>query len=186
MLLNNQLKILEEFLRDFDIKLTGSFIAKKRGLNQKTVANYLNKLEKETILKSKTEGKNKLYSLSLDNKEIIKHFIIAVEHLRTINFYKKHILIKEIAEKIQNHIKGIAVIFGSYVKNTQKRDSDLDILIIGKCNEKEINNISKTYKVEINLKVYPKLEKDILTKEVIKNHIIINNVEQFTGEILNG
>ena len=186
MLLNNQILIFEEFLRDFNAELTGSFIAKKKKLNQKTVSNYLNKLETETILKSKTQGKNKLYSLNLNNKEIIKNFIISAEHLRTINFYKKHLLIKEIAEKIKNHIKGTAIIFGSYVKNTQKKDSDLDLLIIGKCNEKEINNLSKTYKLEISLKIYPKLEKDILTKEVIKNHIIIKNTEQFIEEVLNG
>ena len=35
MLLINQLKIIEEFLRDLDSKLTGSFIAKKKKLNQK-------------------------------------------------------------------------------------------------------------------------------------------------------
>ena len=186
MLLNNQILIFEEFLRDFNSRLTGSFIAKKKNLNQKTVSNYLNKLEKEHILKSKIQGKNKLYFLNLDNKEIIKNFIIAVEHLRTINFYKKNILIKEITGKIQPNIKGIAVIFGSYAKNTQKKDSDLDILLIGKCNEKEINKISKIYKIEINLKIYPRLEQDILTKEVIKDHIIIRNVEQFIGEILNG
>lgn len=186
MLLTNQIRIFEEFLKDFNTKLTGSFIAKKKNLNQKTTSNYLNKLEKENILKSEIQGKNKLYSLNLNNNEIVKNFIISVEHLRTINFYKKNILIKEIAKKIQSHIKGIAVIFGSYTKNVQKQDSDLDILVIGKCNEKEINKISKIYKIEINLKIYPKLEQDILTKEAIKNHIIIKNTEQFIGDILNG
>jgi len=186
MLLNNQIQVFEEFLRDFNSELTGSFIAKKRNLNQKTVANYLNKLEKETILKSRTQGKNKLYFLNVDNKEILKNFIISVEHLRTINFYEKNILIKEISEKIQPFIKGTSVIFGSYAKNTNKPDSDLDILIIGKCIEKEISKISKIFKVEISLKIYPKLEQDILTKEVIKNHIIIKNTEQFIEDILNG
>src|SRR3989338_7251801 len=126
MLLNHQIKIFEEFLRDFNSELTGSFIAKKKGLNQKTVSNYLNRLEKEAILKSKTQGKNKLYSLNLNNKETVKNFIIAAEHIRTVNFYKRNILIKEIAEKMQNLIMGTAVIFGSYAKITQKQDSDLD------------------------------------------------------------
>jgi len=186
MLLNNQICVFEEFLSDFNAKLTGSFIAKKKNLNQKTVSNYLNKLEKEHILKSKTQGKNKLYALNLDNKEIAANFIIAVEHLRTVNFYKKNILIKEIAEKLKLHINGMAIIFGSYAKNTQKKDSDLDILVIGKCDEKEINKLSNIYKIEVNLKIYSKLEWDFLTKEVIKNHIIIKNAEQFIGEISDG
>ena len=186
MLLDNQIQVFEEFLRDFNIQLTGSFIAKKKNLNQKTVSNYLNKLEGEHILKSKTQGKNKLYFLNLKNKEIVKNYILAVEHLRTINFYKKNILIKEVAEKISPYIKGIAVIFGSYAINTQKQDSDLDIFIIGRCNETEIEKISKTYKIEISLKVYSKLKQDILTTEVVKNHIIIKNAEQFIGDVMNG
>ncbi len=184
MLLINQLKIIEEFLRDLDSKLTGSFIAKKKKLNQKTVANYLNKLEKENILESRTQGKNKLYYFNLQNKEIVKNFIMAVEHLRTINFYQKNILTKEISEKIIPYIKGVAIIFGSYAKNTQKKDSDIDIMVIGKCNEKEIDKISKMYGKEINLKIYPRLIKDILTTEVIKNHIIIKNTEKFIEGIL--
>ena len=186
MLLNNQVKVFEEFLRDFKAELTGSFIAKKKKLNQKTTANFLNKLEREAILKSKKQGKNRLYSLNLENREIVKNFIIAVEHLRAINFYKNNLLIKEISEKIQDQIKGIAIIFGSYAKGIQKQDSDLDILIIGKCNEKEINKTSRTYKIEISLKIYTTLKYDILTKEVIKDHIIIENAEQFIWEILNG
>ena len=186
MLLTNKIKVFEEFLRNFELKLTGSFIAKEKKLNQKTTSSYLNELEKEGILKSETQGKNKLYFLNIENKEILKNFIISTEHTRTICFYKKNILIKEIIEKIQPFIKGIAIIFGSYAKNCQKQDSDLDILIIGKCNEKEINKISKIYRKEISLKIYPKLEQDILTKEAIKNHIIIKNTEQLIGELING
>jgi len=178
--------IFEDFLGDYTAQLTGSFIAKKKKLNQKTVSNYLNKLEKEHILKSKTQGKNKLYSLNLNNKEIVKNFIIVVEHIRTINFYKKHLLIKEIAEKINPLIKGTAVLFGSYAKGTEKDNSDIDILILGKCNEDEINKMSNVFNKEISLKIYPKFKKDILTKEVIKNHIIIKNTEQIIEEILNG
>ncbi|MFH1590685.1 MAG: nucleotidyltransferase domain-containing protein [archaeon] len=186
MLLKYQIQVFEEFLGDYSRRLTGSFIAEKKGMNQKTTSTYLNKLEKEHILKSKTEGKNKLYFLNLDNKEIVKNFIIAIEHLRTIELFKKNILIKEISEKIQPLIRGITLIFGSYAKDTQKKDSDLDILIIGKCNEKEIDDISQIYNIQINVKIYPRLKKDILTKEAIKNHIIVKNSEQLVEAIING
>lgn len=186
MILNDRIGILEEFLRDFKTGLTGSYIANKKNMNQKTVANYLNRLEQEHILKSKIQGKNKLYFLNFDNMEIIKHFILAIEHLRTIKFYKKNILIKEVSEKIQPFIEGCAVIFGSYAKGTEKRGSDIDILIIGKCNEKEIDNISDMYRIEINLKIYPIMKKDLLTKEVIKNHVIIKNTERFIEGIIDG
>jgi len=185
MILTINSRIFEEFLGDYSALLTGSFIAKKKKLNQKTTANYLSKLETEHILKSKTQGKNKLYFLNLDNKEIVKNYILAVEHIITLEFYKKNLVIKEISEKINEHINGSAVIFGSYAKGMQKKDSDLDILIIGECNEKEIEKIGKTYNLEINLKIYSKFEKDILTKEAMKNHIFIKNSELIIQERLN-
>ncbi|PIN93988.1 hypothetical protein COU54_00745 [Candidatus Pacearchaeota archaeon CG10_big_fil_rev_8_21_14_0_10_31_24] len=186
MILNINTWIFEEFLGDYSVLLTGSIIAKKKNLNQKTTANYLYALEKEGIIKSKTQGKNKNYFLNLDNKEIVKNYILAVEHIRTLDFYKKNLIIKEISEKINEHMTGSVIIFGSYAKGIQKKDSDLDILVIGKCNEKEIEKIGKTYNIEINLKIYPKLEKDILIKEAVKNHIFIKNPEIIIGELLNG
>ena len=184
MLLKYLIKVVEEFLRDYSVRLTGSFIAKKKRLNQKTVANYLNELEKEQILKSEIEGRNKYYYLNFDDREIIKNFILAIEHLRTIDFYKKNILIKEIVEKVLPHIKGIALIFGSYAKNLQKQDSDLDILVIGKADEREISKISEMYNKEISLKVYSRLKKDTLTREALKDHIIIKNPEQLIENLI--
>ena len=37
--------------------------------------------------------------------------------------------------KIFHYVKGIVIIFGSYAKGIQKKSSDLDIMIIGKCDE---------------------------------------------------
>ena len=186
MLLDNmRMKVFEWFLEDYDIRLTGSQIAKEKMLNQKSVSNVLIEYEKENILKSVTQGRNKLYYLNFDNKEIVKNFILSVENLRTIEFLKKNTLVKEISSKIYKFIKGSAVIFGSYAKNTQKKDSDVDLLIIGKVNEKEIDKISEIYKIDINLKVYPNINKiDTLIKEVIKNHIIIKDGETFILNIL--
>jgi len=186
MLLNSQTKIFEEFLIDFENGLTGSYIAKKKKLNQKTVANYLNSLEKEGILKSKIQGKNKLYYLNLENKEILVNFMVAIEHFRTINFYEDNLVVKEIFEKIDSFIEGVVILFGSYAKGLQKKSSDLDILVIGGCNEKKIYEISKIYKIDINLKIYPKIEKDILFEEVLKNHIVLKNAEGFIEGVFYG
>ncbi len=190
MLLNdygrNQIWVFEEFLGDYGAQLTGSSIARKKGLNQKSVSSCLKRLEKEHILKSRTEGKNKLYLLNLENREVVKNFIAAAEHLRAIRFYEKNPVVREIAEKISPHIKGMALVFGSYAKGNQKRDSDLDIMVIGKADEKEIDTVSKTYGVEISLKIYPEFRKDILTEEAIKNHIAIKNAEQLVEAMMDG
>ncbi len=184
MLLNVDVEIIEEFLKDYFVELTGSVISKKKNLPQKTVANHLLKLENEGILKSKILGRNKIYFLNFEDFEIVKNFILAVEHLRTIRFFKKEVLLKEIVERINKHIYGSAVIFGSYVTGNYDKSSDIDILIFGSADEKKIFGISKLFDVEINLKIYSKLEKDILIVEVLKNHIFIKNAEIFISEIL--
>lgn len=184
MLLNTiEEDILEPFVKDYRARLTGSQIAKKHKLNQKTVANYLNRLEGQHILKSATEGKNKLFRLNIED-EIIIHFISAIESQRTIRFYKKHPLIKEIMAK--SMINGIAIIFGSYAKGTQDQDSDLDLFIVGQANKKEIEKLGETYKIEINIKQYSQKDlkrslqtRDPLTEEIIKDHIIIKNNQEF-------
>jgi predicted nucleotidyltransferase len=184
MLLNIELLIVEELLKSFNTKLTGSYISKKNNLNQKTVSNHLTELENMHILKSETQGRNKLYGLNLDNEHLVKEFVLAIEHLKSLNFYKKNLLVKEVLGKIFHYVKGIVIIFGSYAKGIQKKSSDLDIMIIGKCDEDKVELVAETYNLEISLKIYPKFEKDLLMKEVVKNHIIIKNGELFVGEII--
>lgn len=187
MLLNNiELAILELFVLDYKIRLTGSTIAKSWKLNQKTVSNYLKRLERQNFLKSITEGKNKLYFLNLNDKQLIVNFISAIENARAIRFYQKHPLIKEITTKILPYIRGISLIFGSYAKGIEKEGSDLDIFIAGSADEAEVDKIANTYHLEINLKKYalPEFKKalkenDILVKEVIKNHILMQNAQEF-------
>ena len=99
-------------------------------------------------------------------------------------------MIKEIIEKINPFIEGIGIVFGSYAKDIAKKDSDLDIFVIGKYNKEKIKKVSKTYGIEISIKCYPlktfekNLANDILLKEILKNHIIFLNAEQFIKMVL--
>ncbi len=187
MLLNNiHIQIFEEFARDYTVKLTGSQIAKKKNLNQKTVANTLKKFESQKFLKSTTQGKNKLYSLNLDDTQLSVQFISILEHLRTMDFYKKQPFMKEIASKIVPVCEGIVVIFGSYAKGTQKKDSDLDLFVVGSYKPNELDKISKAYKIEINVKSYPGnvfkkalKKKDPFLEEIMQNHIILNDIQSY-------
>lgn len=185
MILNEQrMHIMEEFLKDYTAKHTGSSIAQKQGLNQKSVANVLLELEEFGILLSEESGKNKLYFLNLNDLELVASFLITVEYLRTLFFYKKYPLIKEVLTKVKPHCKGSIIIFGSYAKEREKKDSDLDLFVIGKADEKEIAKIQEAYAIEINVKQcslpdFKELFKtDSLLKEVMKNHVFIKNGEE--------
>ena len=66
MILNEQkVTIIEEFLKNYSLKITGSEIARIKNLNQKSTANTLLELEEQGFLVSETEGKSKYYSADI-------------------------------------------------------------------------------------------------------------------------
>lgn len=192
MLLNDlTLSVMEEFIRGYTSDFTGSQIAKKRGLNQKSVSNYLRRLEKEGFLISKIIGKNRHFLLNLEDPETIINFISAIEHFKTISFFKKNLLVKEVMGKIKSSCHGTMVIFGSYAKGTQKKDSDLDMFITGSYNQKKMSEVSEMYGLDISIKNYTDniftkalTKKDPLLAEIIKDHIIVSNVEDFVSKVI--
>jgi predicted nucleotidyltransferase len=192
MLLNeNHVVLLEEFLGDYKGSFTGSYIAREKSLNQKSVANALNKLEDEGFLKSKTVGKNKEFSLNLDNLESVKNLVVAAEHIRTANFLKKNPLVKEVLAKTRTAFDGMVIVFGSYAKGTQKKDSDLDVFVAGTYDRNKVSNISELYNLQISVKNYPVSafkralkNKDILLGEILKNHVIISGAEEFVNAVM--
>jgi len=192
MLLNElTLAALKGFMGDYTGSFTGSYIAKKMSLNQKSVANILNKLENEGLLKSKTAGKNKEFSLNLGNPEAVKNFIVAAEHLRTAEFLKTNPVVKEVLAKAKEAFAGIVVIFGSYAKGAQKKDSDLDVFVAGTYDRSKVSRVSELYNLQVSVKNYPPgafrsalRNKDVLLTEVIKNHVIISGAEEFVNALM--
>jgi len=180
MLLNeNTLAILEEFCSDYSKKTYGRQIASKQKVNQKTVSNILNRLEKEGILKYSTEGKNKYYSFNMLNSDV-KDVIKMVEIARKNKFISKHSKLKELFYSLEKRASGMLIIFGSYANYTHNKSSDLDVLVIGKISD--IRDLEEIYKVKINvIKSKPENinKQEIFVKEIIKNHIILKGVEEF-------
>jgi predicted nucleotidyltransferase len=184
MILNSQkVQMIECFVLNTDEKITASQIAKHNNFSQKSVYLFMEELEKEGILISKIQGKNKLYELNKVDKILILQFISTIEHLRTLFFYQKYPNIKIIIQKIIPHIDGIAVIFGSYAKGKQKDMSDIDLYIAGNYKQKKILDIVETFNIEINIKHQKKFNENTLTKEIKKNHIILKETEQFLLEV---
>lgn len=180
MILNiNKFRILSEFLGDYDKRIYGRDTAKKLRMNQKTVSNVLNELEKEHILKFAQEGKNKYYYLNRFynyTKEIIK----LIEIQRKINFLEKYKKIKELFSKLEEKTEGILIIFGSYANFNANEKSDLDVFVVGKI--KDVDDLEGLYDIKINLvKINNgKFDKnEHIIKEIIKNHIILKGAEDF-------
>ncbi len=180
MILNTKkLKVLKDFSTDYNKKIYGRDIARILKMNQKTISNILNELEKEHIIKFKKEGKNKYYYL---NKfyPYIREVIHLIETQRKIDFLNRYSKLREFFLELEKRTSGVLVIFGSYANFSANEKSDLDIFVMGKI--KDSHDLEELYNIKINIVKSTKSKfntKETIVKEIIKNHIILKGVEDF-------
>lgn len=161
-------------------------LARKIKTSQTQIRRKLKEFEENNIVDYKVKGKNTVYFIKKSIESKLYKRIIENEKLFLILIKNKKIrkIFKEIQKNIEeNKIKKdrIIVLFGSYAKEEETEKSDIDIYLDSNLNkEKElIENISEI----ISIKTGKFHEKGLLEKEIIKNHIILNNVEGFLNII---
>ncbi len=182
------LKILSLFTKNYEKEYYIREVEKLIKVSSRTALVTLAKLEKKGILESKTKGKIKAYSIK--KTVLSREFFLLTEQYKRIEFLEKNHIVKEVIEKTEEYLQGIVIVFGSYAKGIQKEDSDLDIFIVGKFDEKKIKETGNKYGLNINIKSYPMniFEKEIrnyiLLKEIIENHIIIKDAEGFVRRVI--
>lgn len=183
----NTLRVLSLFTNDFSSEYYVREVQRLVNISPRTAQLILEDLEEKGIIESKTKGKIKAYRLNPSN--FTQRYLVFIEQYKAITFLEKRLLIKEIVEKILPYIKGIGVIFGSYVKGLEKSGSDLDIFIAGTYDSEEIKKISLNLGIDISIKCYPiktfenNLRRDYFLKEILKNHIVFLNAEQFIQRV---
>jgi len=187
-LTETHLRVLSIFTNGFERDYYIREVQKLLKISPRTAQLILNNLEKRTILESKSRGKIKIYKIK---KNIIaKQYLVLAENYKKIRFLEQKPLIKQIIEKIMPFVDGVMVVFGSYAKNLEKNNSDLDIFVIGSHKRQKIKEVSNTYGIKINVKQYGsklfemKWSEDILVREVLNNHILIKGTDEFIGVVL--
>ena len=187
-------EILSLFRSDYSVKLHIREIARLLKTNHRTILMNLQKLEEANIFHSEIIGKNKLYYLNINNITT-REYIRSAEIVKTIAFLEKHFVFKKFIDEVLSKIESFPIIiFGSYAKGQEKKDSDVDVFIFSdhyqynKEVEKKILDFSRKYKLFFQLKKGTHndfesglREKDPLTLEIIKNHVLLNNYEDFIG-----
>lgn len=182
------LRILSLFTKGYNKEHYIREVEKLLGVSSRTALVRLAKLEKKGILESKAKGKIKAYSIK--KSALSREFFLLTEQYKRILFLEKNQLVKEVLEKAEDYLHGMVIIFGSYAKGIQKEDSDLDLFIVGTFNEKKIKEASHKYGLDINIKSYPRdifekeIHDDTLLKEIVENHIIIKDTEEFVRKIV--
>ena len=181
MIHNKYIELLEQFIPDYTKEIYGRELVGKVSMSQKSIALALEDLETEGILKSRKSGNIRYFSLNTKNPET-KDAMLSAELAKKTDFFKKNQKLSNIFKKDER----IVGIFGSYASDTQKDDSDLDIFIIGEKNSTDYKKKGEEYDLEVNQVYFEKeefkqlcKEKNNLIKEMMRNHIMIFNAEQF-------
>ena len=117
-------------------------------------------------------------SFFLKKNLVARNYIYKAELNKLTKLLRKHPELGVIFEEILNKTdEKLVMLFGSYAKGLEKKDSDIDIYIETK------NRRIKERVEDINSRIKVKLgafnKKSLLIKEIIKDHIIIRGVEEF-------
>ena len=172
---HNELKVLGLYLGDYAKQIYLREISRLARLPLKNTQNVLNALEKSRILKSARSGKNKYFSLNLDNVQT-KLYLLQSEIDKTLLFLEAYPQFKTFLKEVS---KVAIIAFGSFAKFAAGKESDLDLLILSEAEEKLPLHLvpCKIHDVRMSEASFIKAvkKKETLMKEIEENHVILNN-----------
>jgi predicted nucleotidyltransferase len=180
------LKIIALYRNNYKKSLHLREIARETKVDVKAVQLQLQKLESMNVLSSNVRGRNKEYTLNQSNI-ITKYFLSMAEAFTAITYTQKNFTLKKIINQLDPKISDPIILFGSFAKNTQTTESDIDLLIITdkKIDRKTINTISSLVNRDINIKSATEeqflnglRQKDPLIGEVIVDHIVLKGADK--------
>ncbi len=179
---NKELDVIALYSGEYKAKFYLRQISKLANLPLKTCQNILLNLEKDKILKSKVEGKNKYFSLNLDNISA-KFYVLKAEIHKTNLFLEKYPELKIFLKAIDANF--ILIVFGSFARFKATKDSDLDLFIVSNKEEKLPIHLLpyKIHKNGLKEESFKKaiMEKETLIREIEKNHILLNNHSSYVN-----
>jgi predicted nucleotidyltransferase len=179
----NRVKSLIPLTNNYETKLTQSDLAKITKIPQQSLSRYLNEYVKEGIMEYQTQGKNKLFFINTKNNLSLTTYQL-IENQKALQFQQKMNEITPILNELLNYTEAI-ILFGSYSNYKNHKNSDLDLILIGKTNKEKIKEIKRRVPIEINEEYlsFAELEKSFKVKnpliiEIINNHILFGDISR--------
>ena len=161
-------------------EMHGRELAKELKTSLTRVQSILAELRNINALDYKIDGKNHIYFIKRNLTS--KASILNAENYKLAKILSKHTELEPIFQDVIRKSRcSLILLFGSYAKNTEKRDSDIDIYIES-TNQKIKEEIQKIYGL-ISVKIGKFNPNDLLIKEIIKNHAIIKGGEEYYEKI---
>jgi len=184
------------------IKIVGELEKEHKGIHLRAIARAVNSglpnvkrfleiLEKEKVVKKEKEANLIRFKLRKSQKTLAY-----LKELNTERFLQLPVKIQGSVNEFLEELEEkplIALIFGSYAKNSYTKESDIDILLVFQklTNEKDIENTAKKVSMRTNSKINPiyveyvNFERNLLNKEhdfsreIRQNVIILLGIENY-------
>lgn len=129
----------------------------------------------------------KCKTLGLKYNDITIAYLAISSYEEKKQFLKEKPLIKKIHDELNT--VDIVILFGSYAKRTEKKDSDIDLLIINKTGNKSISfsryellfkkRINPVFITKAEFRKMLKASEENIAKQALKQHIILNSPLEF-------
>ncbi len=190
---HSYLKILEAIRIHPGINLRGIITETKLSPNAAT--DIVNNLVHSGALTEKRLVNKRVYVRQFfinQLSSLIYSIFTLIESDKKQTFYQRHPSLKPITEQIIRTFPTVKslLIYGSYAKSVETKESDIDILIIGSIPNKErLREILVTLEAEPSIKIeslmdFKKRINDSLHQEMLRYHIILHDSKIFIEETL--
>jgi len=163
-------------------EMTIKEIQERCGYSYERVHNTLKKLEKKKIIESKKRGRTLLFKADYNNLYLELSFYHYMAE-RLIDFSSKYQILYKALKEMGVSSTRIILVFGSYSKGNETKNSDIDLMIVPETKnfEKEINNLKIKYGLNISPAIirrteFPKIKKE--NKELwneLKSYALVFN-----------
>ena len=159
-------------------------LALLRKINYKSAYNALKTLEQEGIIDLKRVGNTVI--CSFNNK--FNDLVFKAEYLRREDLFKKKEFLVMYEDFVKFPFAFIVLLFGSQVKGTANKHSDIDLLLI--CEEENVKKVRdklsllpyKTHLTHINYEGFARMVKSkefTVVSEAVKKNIILVSIEEY-------
>jgi predicted nucleotidyltransferase len=184
------LKVVGLYTTDYEVSLHLREIARQTKVDVKAVQLQLKRLETTNILASIPKGRNKEYSLRLDDP-IAKYYVMMAEAFATVICLANNFVIKKVVSEIVSKIEGTVVLFGSFARGDARKNSDIDLFVISDeglqaRTKNMVDDASDLIGRKISLKTAnPEQfsqgldDADPLIREVVSNHVVLRGIDEF-------
>lgn len=175
--------IMIKLVKDFTTEYNPSNIAKELNVTRVGTFKVLRELEKEGLVKGKTLGKARFYTVNLNDEYTRKNVeVLLMEQAKSYQRWVNEF--KELFEYVK-----IAILFGSIIRNEDKAN-DIDLLLVFDAkNNQKINSIIKERNDILIKRVHPVKQtigdlkdnirkKDKVILSALKNGIVLYGFEK--------